>query len=57
MLLRHAEDFDDDAFGALAVELGVEDALPGAEIEMTGEIRALVDRRWAEYGLRTVPTT
>jgi 4-hydroxy-3-polyprenylbenzoate decarboxylase len=27
------------------------------EIEMTDEIRALVDRRWAEYGLRTVPTT
>ena len=31
-----AEDFDDDAFGALAVELGVEDALPGAEVEATG---------------------
>jgi 4-hydroxy-3-polyprenylbenzoate decarboxylase len=27
------------------------------EIEMTGEIRDLVDRRWAEYGLPTVPTT
>jgi len=30
----HAEDFDDDAFAALAVELCVEDALPCAEIEL-----------------------
>jgi 4-hydroxy-3-polyprenylbenzoate decarboxylase len=25
------------------------------EIEMSDEVRALVDRRWAEYGLPTVP--
>src|SRR2546428_11141722 len=25
------------------------------EIEMSGEVRELVDRRWAEYGLETVP--
>src|SRR3954451_13176307 len=25
------------------------------EIEMSDEVRALVDRRWAEYGLETVP--
>jgi 4-hydroxy-3-polyprenylbenzoate decarboxylase len=25
------------------------------EIEMSDEIRELVDRRWAEYGLKTVP--
>jgi len=25
------------------------------EIEMTPEIRALVDRRWAEYGIASVP--
>ena len=34
-----AEDFDDDAFGALAVELGVEDALPRAEIEAAARDR------------------
>jgi 4-hydroxy-3-polyprenylbenzoate decarboxylase len=27
------------------------------EIEMSGEIRALVDSRWAEYGLGSVPPT
>ena len=27
-----------------------------AEIEMTGEVRDLVDRRWAEYGLEAVPS-
>ena len=32
--LLHAEHFHDDAFAALAIELGVEDALPGAEIEL-----------------------
>ena len=31
--LLHAEDFYDDALAALAVELGVEDALPGAQVE------------------------
>jgi 4-hydroxy-3-polyprenylbenzoate decarboxylase len=25
------------------------------EIEMSDEIRELVDRRWSEYGLKTVP--
>ncbi len=31
--LLDAEDFDDDAFAALAVELRIEDPLPGAEVE------------------------
>jgi len=29
-----AEDFYDDALAALAVEFGIEDALPGAEVEL-----------------------
>ena len=32
-LCLDAKHLDDDALGTLAVELGVEDALPGAEIE------------------------
>jgi len=33
-LLLHSKDFHDDAFAALAVEFGVEDALPCAQIKL-----------------------
>ena len=46
--------------GKLGIDATAKGPLEGArewppEIEMTGEVRELVDRRWEEYGIGTVP--
>jgi len=46
--------------GKLGIDATAKGPLEGArewppEIEMTAEVRELVDRRWAEYGIDTVP--
>ena len=56
-MLLHAEDFDDDALAALAVELGVEDALPGAEIELAvgdGQCGLVMEQQRLEVGVAVV---
>jgi len=46
--------------GKLGIDATAKGPLEGTrewppEIEMTAEVRELVDRRWAEYGIDTVP--
>jgi 4-hydroxy-3-polyprenylbenzoate decarboxylase len=46
--------------GKLGIDATAKGPLEGArewppEIEMTGAVRELVDRRWEEYGIGTVP--
>ena len=53
----HAEHLDDDALAALAVELGIEDALPGAEVEMAagdGQGGLVVEQQGLEVGVGVV---
>jgi 4-hydroxy-3-polyprenylbenzoate decarboxylase len=47
--------------GKIGIDATAKSPLEGArewppEIEMSGEIRELVDRRWAEYGIDAVPS-
>ena len=54
-----AEDLDNDALGAPAVEFGVEDPLPGAEVEASGSDRKndlVVDENCFEVGVTIVLT-
>ena len=55
--LGYAEDFDDDALAALAVELGLEDTLPGAEIELAvgdGQCCFVMQKQGFEVGVAIV---
>ncbi len=57
MKLGNAEDFDDDALSALTVKLGVEDALPCAEIELAigdGQCGFVMQEKGLEVGVAIV---